>query len=139
MRSSLISATLAFGLAAAQTYTDCNPTEKTCPSDNALGKTITVDFTKGASDQFDVAEGTTLTYDSTNGANFKITSETQAPTISSAWYIFFGKVEVVTQAATGTGIVSSFVLESDDLDEIDWEWLGKLVIVHVIEFFTDTI
>ena len=28
------------------------------------------------------------------------------------------------QAAPGTGVVSSIVLESDDLDEIDWEWLG---------------
>lgn len=124
MRSSLFAAALAFGFASAQTYTDCNPTEKTCPSDNALGKTVTVDFTKGASDQFTVAEGTTLSYDGTNGAEFIITSETQAPTISSAWYIFFGRVSVTTQAAAGTGIVSSFVMESDDLDEIDWEWLG---------------
>lgn len=28
------------------------------------------------------------------------------------------------RAAPGTGIVSSAILESDDLDEIDWEWLG---------------
>lgn len=28
------------------------------------------------------------------------------------------------RAAPGTGIVSCVVLESDDLDEIDWEWLG---------------
>jgi len=28
------------------------------------------------------------------------------------------------RAAAGTGIVSSIVLESDDLDEIDWEFLG---------------
>lgn len=36
----------------------------------------------------------------------------------------FGHVEYVIQAAPGTGIVSSAVLQSDDLDEIDWEWLG---------------
>jgi beta-glucanase (GH16 family) len=36
----------------------------------------------------------------------------------------FGRVEVVMRAAPGAGIVSSFVLQSDDLDEIDWEWLG---------------
>jgi hypothetical protein len=29
------------------------------------------------------------------------------------------------QAAPGQGIVSSFVMESDDLDEIDWEWIGS--------------
>jgi beta-glucanase (GH16 family) len=28
------------------------------------------------------------------------------------------------KAANGTGIVSTVTLESDDLDEIDWEWLG---------------
>lgn len=36
----------------------------------------------------------------------------------------FGHVEYVIQAAPGVGIVSSAVLQSDDLDEIDWEWLG---------------
>lgn len=36
----------------------------------------------------------------------------------------FGRVEMVIKAAPGTGIVSSGVLQSDDLDEIDWEWLG---------------
>jgi len=28
------------------------------------------------------------------------------------------------QAAAGTGIVSSIVLQSDDLDEVDWEMIG---------------
>lgn len=28
------------------------------------------------------------------------------------------------KAASGRGIVSSIVLESDDLDEIDWEFIG---------------
>ena len=36
----------------------------------------------------------------------------------------FGHVDFVIKAAPGTGIVSSAVLQSDDLDEIDWEWLG---------------
>lgn len=36
----------------------------------------------------------------------------------------FGRVEFQIKAAPGTGIVSSAVLQSDDLDEIDWEWLG---------------
>jgi len=126
MRSYILSAAVALAtmqLSTAQTYTSCNPTEKTCPSDSALGTTITVDFTKGNNSAFTADEGTTLTYGS-NGAEFIINSETQAPTIESNWYIFFGTVEVVMQAAPGVGIVSSFVLESDDLDEIDWEWLG---------------
>jgi len=36
----------------------------------------------------------------------------------------FGHVDYVLKAAPGTGIVSSAVLQSDCLDEIDWEWLG---------------
>lgn len=110
-------------LCSAQTFTSCDPTKKSCPPDKALGKTITVDFTQGASDQFSLADGTTLTY-GPNGAEFTMNKETDAPTISSNWYIFFGKVDLVMQAAPGTGIVSSFVMESDDLDEIDLEWLG---------------
>lgn len=121
--SSLLSAVALATLASAQTFTSCDPTKKSCPADPALGKTITVDFTKGASDQFDLAGGTTLTYGS-DGAEFTIAKDGQAPTITSKWYIFFGKVEVVLKAAPGVGIVSSFVMESDDLDEIDWEWLG---------------
>ena len=36
----------------------------------------------------------------------------------------FGRVEITLKAASGVGIVSSVVMQSDDLDEIDWEWLG---------------
>lgn len=60
-----------------------------------------------------------MTYGS-DGAVFTINKETEAPTITSNWYFFFGRVDVVLKAAPGVGIVSSFVLESDDLDEIDW-------------------
>jgi hypothetical protein len=57
-----------------------------------------------------------------NGAEFIMTSEGLAATITSTDYIFFGKVIVWMRAANGTGVVSSFVMESDDLDEIDWVW-----------------
>lgn len=40
--------------------------------------------------------------------------------------IFFGRVEYVVKAAPGTGIVSSMVMLSDDLDEIDWEFRGGI-------------
>ena len=36
----------------------------------------------------------------------------------------FGKVEITMKAAPGAGIVSTVVLQSDNLDEIDMEWLG---------------
>jgi len=38
--------------------------------------------------------------------------------------MLFGSLEVKMRAAGGQGIVSSVVLLSDDLDEIDWEWTG---------------
>jgi beta-glucanase (GH16 family) len=60
-----------------------------------------------------------------DGAEFSITEKHEAPTISSQKYIFFGKVSAYIKSSPGTGIVSSFILESDDLDEIDWEWLGS--------------
>ena len=41
------------------------------------------------------------------------------------WHIFGGYVEVVLKAAPGAGVVSSFVLQSDTLDEIDWEMIGS--------------
>jgi beta-glucanase (GH16 family) len=126
MRASTFSASAVLavaGLVSAQTFTDCNPTAKTCPSDAGLGTTLTTDFTKGASNDWSLAEGTTLKYGS-QGAEFIITKG-EAPTISSEKYIMFGKVTVTTKASQGTGIVSSFILESDDLDEIDWEWLGS--------------
>ncbi|PQE31087.1 hypothetical protein CJF32_00006095 [Rutstroemia sp. NJR-2017a WRK4] len=127
MRYSLLSASAAVllsGLANAQTFTDCNPTEKTCPSDPALGGLQVTDFTAGKSDNWELADGTTLTYDNSLGAQFVISTKTNAPTISNSKYIFFGSIEVWARASPGTGIVSSFILESDDLDEIDWEWLG---------------
>ncbi|KAI0509676.1 concanavalin A-like lectin/glucanase domain-containing protein [Xylaria bambusicola] len=113
-------------LVAAQTYTACDPREKSCPPDPAVGKenTVTVDFTKGKNDFFKAADGTTITYDG-KGAAFSMKKETEAPTITSTKYIFFGKVDVEAVAAPGQGIVTSIVLQSDDRDEIDWEWIGS--------------
>lgn len=56
---------------------------------------------------------------------FPIENKLHAPTITTSKYIFFGRVDVALQAANGTGIVTSIVLQSDDLDEIDWEWGGN--------------
>ncbi|KUJ18132.1 concanavalin A-like lectin/glucanase [Mollisia scopiformis] len=118
-----------------QTSTDCDPlTNTTCPSDPALGKTVTIDFTQGESSEFTADSGTTITYGD-NGAEFIITSDGDAKTIVSDKYIFFGKVEVAMRAANGTGIVSSFVMESDDLDEIDLEWLGGNATVVETNYF----
>ncbi|KAI1427880.1 concanavalin A-like lectin/glucanase domain-containing protein [Xylaria sp. FL1777] len=113
-------------LVSAQTFTACDPREKSCPPDPAVGKenVITIDFTKGANSFFTAADGTTIQY-SSKGAAFTMKKETEAPTITSNKYIFFGKIDVEVEAAPGQGIVTSSVLQSDDRDEIDWEWIGS--------------
>ncbi|OCL03827.1 glycoside hydrolase family 16 protein [Glonium stellatum] len=105
-----------------QTYSNCNPlTNTACPADSALGRSVSIDFTQGASDSF-TPQGNP-TYGS-SGVSFTIAKSGDSPQLTSKWYIMFGRVDVVLQAAPGAGIVSSFVMQSDDLDEIDWEWLG---------------
>ncbi|KAK1585698.1 concanavalin A-like lectin/glucanase domain-containing protein [Colletotrichum navitas] len=108
----------------AQTFTDCDPTKKTCPANPGLPQSnYEVDFTKGADDSnWKVAAGK-VSY-SADGAQFVLAKQGDAPTIETAWYFFFGRAEVIMKAAPGTGVVSSVVIESDDLDEVDWEWLG---------------
>ncbi|KAJ9627225.1 copper resistance protein [Taxawa tesnikishii (nom. ined.)] len=126
-KSTTLAAIAALPLAVrCQTYTDCNPTNETCPADTGLdSSTFYADFTTGSSANasFSAAAYTTINYGS-KGAEFTINKAGQAPTIQTDFYLFFGTVEVKMQAAPGTGIVSSIVLESDDLDEIDWEFLG---------------
>jgi beta-glucanase (GH16 family) len=112
--------------ALAQTFTDCNPMEKTCPKDVGLNSaSFTSKFASdpNAEDSWSKAAYTTVTYDN-KGAQFRIAKAGQAPTMETGFYFFFGRVDVTMKPAPGQGIISSIVLESDDLDEIDWEFLG---------------
>jgi hypothetical protein len=59
-----------------------------------------------------------LTYQS-DGAHFTIDKRGDAPTIQTNAYLMFGMVEVRMKASSGQGIISSIVLQSDDLDEVD--------------------
>ncbi|KAG8352576.1 hypothetical protein FVEN_g9417 [Fusarium venenatum] len=119
---------LAASLAAsvtAQTYSSCNPMKQSCDANPGLASSsYSVDFTKGSDD--DNWEGTghgDVKYTS-EGAEFTINKQGQSPTIQTKWYMFFGRVEIHMKAAPGQGIVSSIVLLSDILDEVDWEFLG---------------
>ena len=109
-------------LATAQSSTKCNPLHQSCPPDPALGKSTTIDFTS-ASNQF-TPSGNGISYDG-QGMHLTVKQPGDSPTVTSNFYLMFGKVDIVLQAAPGTGIVSSAVLQSDDLDEIDWELLGS--------------
>ncbi|CAN8098843.1 unnamed protein product [Discula destructiva] len=115
-------ALLLAGRTTAQTSTDCNPTTTTCDPVTALGMAVNVDFTQGEVNSFS-ASGGTPSYGS-DGVTFTIAAQGESPQLNSGFYIMFGRVEITMKCASGTGIVSSVVLESDDLDEIDMEFLG---------------
>lgn len=119
-------ATVLAGTAFAQTYTNCNPLNSTvCPADIALGTSATFNFTGYKSADIQIWNSTSGTVNYQNdGGEFTINEKGDSPTIQSNFYIFFGRVSTVMKAAPGTGIVSSIVLESDDLDEVDWEMIG---------------
>lgn len=130
MRSSTFAAA---GLAAiipsafAQTYSDCNPTNASqfpCPVNAGLNvKTFDSDFTSAKNTSWSYV-APSVKYDTTDGAAFTVSKRGEAPTIKTDFYIFYGKVEVTMKSAPGQGIISSIVLQSEDLDEIDWEFLG---------------
>lgn len=121
----LLSLLVAITSVSAQTSTLCNPMNGTCPGDLALGTSHTWNFTHATTADTTIWNTTagTINYE-LDGAEFTINGKGESPTMQSNFYIFFGQVSVVMKAATGQGIVSSIVLESDDLDEVDWEWIG---------------
>ncbi|KAH0269916.1 carbohydrate-binding module family 50 protein, partial [Aureobasidium melanogenum] len=105
----------------------CNPLNTRCPPNVGLtNSTYTIDFTQ----QTTIPPDWTLSnYAHINfgskGAEFTVAKRFDSPQLWSNWYIHYGRVEVVAQVAPGTGIVSSAVLMSDDLDEIDLEFSGN--------------
>ncbi|RMZ78175.1 hypothetical protein DV738_g4080, partial [Chaetothyriales sp. CBS 135597] len=128
MRFSLFSTAALLGLIPAvlsQTFTDCNPLNTTCPPNPALGvSNYTIDFTSSMmSDRVWNTTAGTIRYDE-DGAQFVINQRGDSPTVKTNFHIFFGQLEVHLKAAKGQGVVSSIVLQSDDLDEVDWEWIG---------------
>lgn len=109
----------------AQTSSSCNPTTNSsgCPVDTAFASDYTFNFnTTPSTDLWTVTAGTIDWTD--EGANFTIAEKGDSPTIRTEFYIFGGRVEIWMKAAPGQGIVSSVMLLSDDLDEIDLEFLG---------------
>ncbi|KAJ5592147.1 Concanavalin A-like lectin/glucanase subgroup [Penicillium hordei] len=111
-------------LVSAQTYSDCNPMKATCPANKgSTESSLHFDFTKSSAlDQFKVSGGSVPT--GSNGAEFTINKEGDAPTIVSDFYFFYGELSIEMKTSPGQGIVSSAFLQSDDLDEVDWEAVG---------------
>lgn len=120
-----VSPALLSSLVSAQTYSECNPMlRRDCPANPALSGTYAHIYGGEASSFKYLAGKDMVKYGSSDGAHFRVEKSKDSPTIVSNFYIMWGKFEVTMKAAPGAGIVSSIVLQSDDLDEIDWEWLG---------------
>ncbi|PSR79699.1 concanavalin A-like lectin/glucanase domain-containing protein [Coniella lustricola] len=131
MRSLALPAGLLLGAlqgASAQTSSSCNPTvNTTCPSDPAFGADHTWYFNTSSAPSTDewtvTASADAITW-TDNGANMTVAEKGDSPTLRSEFYIFGGRVEIWLKVAPGQGIISSVMLLSDDLDEIDLEFLG---------------
>jgi beta-glucanase (GH16 family) len=114
----------------AQTFTACNPLNTTnCPSMQALGSNATFLFNKtGISSNGKIwtkKNNGKIDWDEKGGATFTIERTGDSPMVQSTFYMLFGRFEVIMKAAKGRGIVSSAILQSEALDEIDWEFLGS--------------
>ncbi|KAK5126227.1 hypothetical protein LTR85_010462 [Meristemomyces frigidus] len=113
---------------AAQTSTTCNPLNATCPSDAALGTTYNTTFSASTTELdpnlWNVTAGGESIQFTDKGAELVISESGDSVTAQSAFYMSFGTVEIIMEAAAGQGIISTFNLLSDDLDEIDLEIMG---------------
>jgi beta-glucanase (GH16 family) len=102
----------------------CNPIKSvTCAADPALATSIIDDFIE-PSDNYLPYRTPSEIYYGDDGLTLKLEKRFDNPSLVSDFYIMFGKIEVILKSASGQGIISSFYLQSDDLDEIDLEWFG---------------
>lgn len=129
MLRSLLAAAAFATLAFAQTSSKCDPTKKSCPDAPALGTSYNATFDQNSL-EFDpnlwtIEAGTKLISFGKNGAELALRQKGQSVTLVSKFYIFWGTFEILFQAAAGQGIISTGILLSDDLDEIDWEFIGS--------------
>lgn len=125
LRYLLPAASLLLGLTSAQVATDCNPMEKDCPADPALGTSHNFIFNSTPNGGLWETTAGQVDYTADKGAKFTINKQGDSPTIRSKFYFFWGRTEVLLQVAPGKGIVSSMMWLSNDLDEVDWEFLGS--------------
>ncbi|KAG7660906.1 uncharacterized protein J8A68_005581 [[Candida] subhashii] len=98
----------------------CNPLlDKQCLVTNeALRSSIFESFTMGTKYFAITSCRRGVKFDS-NGMSLTLSKPFDNPSLVSSFYIMYGKVEADIKGAKGKGIISSFYLQSDDLDEID--------------------
>ncbi|KAK5133041.1 hypothetical protein LTR08_008246 [Meristemomyces frigidus] len=127
-RTILLPIALLAARVATQTSSSCNPLNSTCPEDPALGFSYNTTYTASTTELnptlWNVTAGAETILFTETGAEFVISASGESVTAQSTFYIFWGTVEIIMQAAAGQGIISTFNLLSDDLDEIDLEIMG---------------
>ncbi|KAG9691211.1 carbohydrate-binding module family 50 protein, partial [Aureobasidium melanogenum] len=127
MMSKFFLATLLAFAAVGAVADTCDPLNTRCPPNVGLtNSTYTIDFTQQTTipPDWTLSNYANLNF-SSKGAEFTVAKRFDSPQLWTNFYIHYGRVEVVAQVAPGTGIVSSAVLLSDDLDEIDLEFSGN--------------
>lgn len=115
----------------------CNPRlERGCFAANlALAMRIEVPLTLSPAQFHAKYFAQNVVYDAL-GAALTIYDRHENPAIASDFYILYGSVSAEVMASQGKGIVSSFYLQSDDLDEVDiMEVLGSLPQMAQTNFF----
>lgn len=112
-------------LSQSQSFTNCNPLIDECPPLRALGEMRSTDFTLGADNSYGRGDTVGEIRYNDEGVNFILAKRGQNPGILSNFYMMFGRIEAIARAAPGRGIVSSIHLLSDDLSEIDFEFIGN--------------
>jgi hypothetical protein len=100
----------------------------------ALGSNATFHLNETLSDKVWKMTGAGVEY-TDNGGTFTVAQSGDSPKIQSEFYIFWGRATAIMKAAKGRGIVSSFIMQSEDLDEIDWEFLGGNTTHVMTNFF----
>ncbi|KAL9576745.1 MAG: hypothetical protein Q9212_006851 [Teloschistes hypoglaucus] len=132
-----LAAIVLLGQTHAQVTTSCDPTKGICPNDKGLATpSYAIDFTsvKKLPSEWTLADSENVTL-GPQGAEFAFEKRYDSPTMWTDFKFFFGRVEFVVKAAPGTGIVSSMVMLSGDLDEIDWEFLGGVTSTVQTNYF----
>lgn len=123
--AALLAALAPFALA--QTFSKCKDDLPSCPVNTAQKDAkLNAEFGSGGTppDGFKQSQCKGKQQYDSNGVALVIEESGDCPAVESEAYFFFGLVEVKMKAAPGAGIVSSIVMESDALDEVDWEFIG---------------
>ena len=87
-------------------------------SNEALGRKVFESFSDGTK-YFTITSSRRGVRFDEDGLTLTILDKFDNPALASSFYIMYGKIDVEIKGAPGKGIISSFYLQSDDLDEID--------------------